>query len=108
VPDDFATRPADRSFVRPDGVVVASGLSDLTDGSVFEPLMVQTDLDISSSKSIWTGTNNSGSADPLHCDGFTSTSGMGMSGLFARTRNWSDTTSVLACTTEYPILCIER
>jgi hypothetical protein len=105
---DFGTRPADRSFVRADGVVVASGLSDLTDGSVFEPLMVQADLDSSASNLIWTGTNDSGSANPVHCDGFTSTSGMGMRGLFARTRNWSGTTSGSACTTEFPILCVER
>ncbi len=61
----------DGRWVRPDGVIPAAGLADLTDGQLFTSINVTEQGEYLGPWSMWTGTEDSGLPRPERCDDWT-------------------------------------
>ncbi len=101
-------RPADRAFVRVDGVVLATGLSDLLDGSLNEPAGFTAGQGGTADYYVWTGTYANGASSGAHCNDFKSTSDVGSRGIVVGAGFWSWLNSATSCATGYHLLCMER
>jgi hypothetical protein len=90
----------DGPWVRPDGVVPATGKSDLTDGVLFSSIHVTETGEYLGNTAVWTGTSDAGAARPSRCDDWTDgTSALsGDTGIANRTIfGWSFSSSSQPC-----------
>ncbi|MGH9464711.1 MAG: hypothetical protein ACRD0X_03630 [Thermoanaerobaculia bacterium] len=67
-PDRFVH---DGRWVRPDGVIPAAGIADLTDGLLFTSINVTEQGNYLGNHGVWTGTEDSGLPRPDHCSDWT-------------------------------------
>lgn len=62
----------------------------------------------SSSSTVWTGTNATGAASAVHCNGWTTTVSTGAFGTWsAKDTNWGSTPTALSCATPRHFYCFE-
>jgi hypothetical protein len=106
-----AELPGSPQWVRVDGVVVATGLADLTDNQLLAPIaLTEYGLHQTSSNSVWTATDWQGVADTGgNCTNWTeNSSGNGGRGFMASTGNEWTEWGAQGCGNNLPIYCFEK
>ncbi|MDX1616697.1 MAG: hypothetical protein R3300_20490 [Candidatus Promineifilaceae bacterium] len=100
-------------FVRPDGVLVANSIDDLTDGSIANEIRLdENSSDVGRSR-VWTATTTQGTVDPAGrtCSDWTvrSNNTRGIGGITAFGNFSSNWTFAFhsPCTGQYPLYCFE-
>jgi hypothetical protein len=94
-------------YVRTDGVRVAADWDDLTDGSI-EASINRDENGDSAGGDVWTGTTVSGGLALDHCDGFSTSQGVGLCGDSGSTSSsWSENFTPL-CLTQLRLYCIQQ
>lgn len=97
-------------WYRPDGVLVAKDLAELTSGNFNAPINLTERGDYLSNTTVWTGTTASGTAQPDTCQNWTSDSNGvdGFTGTAYRTDSFS-TAFLIACDFQFARLyCIQN
>ncbi|PCC71302.1 Myxococcus cysteine-rich repeat-containing protein [Nannocystis exedens] len=101
-------------YARLDGVEIAQTWADLTDGTLDAPINVNEFGDMSPQADVWTGTADDGTSLSEHCNGWTTSSGLGVLGIEGRNNavdfNWTARSLINAsnCSTLQRLYCFEQ
>ncbi len=104
-------RIADATYVRLDGVVVASNKADLIDGSITNAISIDEFGANNTFPGVWTGTNTAGTVDgSLHCSSWSSTGSSGMLGRANQSdyRWTAECCGGVGCSNNYRLYCFEQ
>jgi hypothetical protein len=95
-----------QSYVRTDGLVVASTFQDLTDGLILNSLNADENINTSAGFA-WTGTTTSGEPATANCNGWLDSSGVGQTGaVTASSGAWTEDHAA-SCIESNHLYCIE-
>jgi hypothetical protein len=92
------------------GALIANDFTDLTSGTLRNPIEVDENGTVAASGPAWTSTTAMGAlVGATHCSGWTTSAGFGIVGdVAAKTGDWSYTGTPLACTEAAHLYCFEQ